>query len=501
MSEELSRQASRAKKSGRKTNRKRKWIIILAVILFIVGGPVTFAYLKTQDVFNKIHSKAEPSSSKAGVAKAETTYMADKPISLVLLGLDGRGQYGGNLTDVMLIMTLNPKTKKVTMLSIPRDTRAVIPGETNDQKINFVYKRGEMLREKAEQNGEEPEETGPSLVKKTLQSIYGIPVDNYITIDFEGFRQGIDALGGVEINVDRKLVYNDPTDGTSINLNPGLQTLNGKQALDFVRHRHDDRGLKYYSTDYERNDRQVAVIEAAMEKMKSFAGLASFFKVMDAVGENVKTDLSLEQMKALAMTFGKLDGSAVVKLENTGAYWDADTSRTLIPQETMDKNRLALQESIGLDASTVTGYNDSPSGGRSHAKKAPDSTDTEDKKERHKTTNKVEKGESSKSVKKETRHTDEEEPKKSVKKKKSEEEKTEEKNTNEKNINERKSSSDKKSTNKKDSELLDPDKPVSESVSTGEKESSRTIAPTPPESPKAPESPKTPSTRVETDNK
>lgn len=492
MSEELSRQASRAKKNARKANRKRKWIIILAVILFIVGGPVTFAYLKAQDVLNKIQSEAEPASSKAGVAKAEASYTTDKPISLVLLGKDTRGEYGGGLTDVMIIMTLNPQTKKVTMLSIPRDTRAVIPGETNDQKINFVYKRGEMLREKAEQNGEEPEETGTSLVKKTLESIYGIPINNYVTIDFEGFRQGIDALGGVEVNVDRKLVYNDPTDGTSINLEPGLQTLNGKQALDFVRHRHDDRGLKYYSTDYERNDRQVEVIQAAMEKMKSFAGLASFFKVMDAVGENVKTDLSLEQMKALATTFGKLDGSTIVKLENTDAYWDAGTSRTIIPQETMDKNRLALQESMGLDPSTVTRYNDSPSGGRGRAKKTLDSTDVEDKKERHKTTSKTEKSESSKSVKKETRHTDEEEPKKSTKKKKSDEETTEQKSTDE-----RKSSSDKKNTDKKDSELLDPDKPVSESVSTGEKDSGRTTAPTPPKSPKAPEEPKAPSTKVE----
>lgn len=188
-------------------------------------------------------------------------------------------------------------------------------------------------------------------------------------IDFEGFRKGIDALGGIEVNVDRRLVYHDPTDGTSIDLNPGLQTLNGKQALDFVRHRHDDRGLKYYSTDYERNDRQVAVIQAAMEKMKSFSGIANFFKVLDAVGENVKTDLSLEQMKALAMTFGKLDASSIVKLENTGVDWDAKTSRTIIPQETLDKNRVALQLSMGIDPSTVTSYNDSPAGGRTRSKK------------------------------------------------------------------------------------------------------------------------------------
>ncbi|WP_205628697.1 hypothetical protein, partial [Acinetobacter baumannii] len=86
-------------------------------------------------------------------------------------------------------------------------------------------------------------------------------------------------------------------------------------------------------------------------------------------GENVKTDLSIDQMKGLASTFGKLDGSNIVKLDNTDAYWDVKTSRTLIPQETMDKNRLALQQSMNMDPTTVTRYNDSPSGGRSRSEK------------------------------------------------------------------------------------------------------------------------------------
>ncbi|MBN6188133.1 LCP family protein [Aneurinibacillus sp. BA2021] len=491
MSEELSRQASRARKKARKANKKRKWIVILAVMLFIIGGSATAAYLKTQSFLHSIQEEAGPNKD-SGVAKAETAYAAEKPLSIVLLGKDTRGEYGGGLTDVMIIMTLNPDTKKVTMLSIPRDTRAVIPGETHDQKINAVYKRGELMREEAEQKGEQPEETGVSLVKKTLESIYGIPINNYVTIDFEGFRKGIDALGGVEVNVDRKLVYNDPTDGTSIHLEPGLQVLNGKQALDFVRHRHDDRGLKYYSTDYERNDRQVAVIRSAMEKMKSFSGLTNFFKVMDAVGENVKTDLSIDQMKGLASTFGKLDGSNIVKLDNTDAYWDVKTSRTLIPQETMDKNRLALQQSMNMDPTTVTRYNDSPSGGRSRSEKTLDASDESDKKE---------KGKSEKSAARTKKEQQDEgdTPKKSsahASKKKSEEDGTKGKSSSQ--TKERTSSANSSSKDSKDRELLDPDKPVSESVSTDDTSSSKPTAPTPPTAPKAPDVPKSPDTTIET---
>jgi LCP family protein required for cell wall assembly len=493
MSGNLSRKASWSKKKARKANRKRKWLTILSIMLFIVGGSATAVYLKFQNFFNGIQQDALPAiRDETGVAKAETAYEAEKPMSIVLLGKDTRGKYGGNLTDVMIVMTLNPQTKKITMLSIPRDTRAVIPGETSDQKINFVYKKGEMIREAAEQKGEQPEETGISLVKKTLESIYGVPINNYVLIDFEGFRKGIDALGGVNVNVDRKLVYHDPTDGTSIDLNPGQQTLNGKQALDFVRHRHDDRGLKYFSTDYERNDRQVAVIRAAMEKMKSFAGITNFFKVMDAVEGNVKTDLSFDQLKGLAMTFGKLDGSNVIKLENDGTEWDAEASRTIIPKETLDRNRLALQQSMGIDPSTVSHYNDSPAGGESGAKKTIDSA-VSDRKETDKTGSKTEK--SSKNMMNEKQHSNEEEPKKSTAKKKFTEEKSQQSKTD---GSKKSSGNDSTNSSKKDDNLLDPDKPVSESVSTEEPSDVGPTAPTHPESPKAPEAPKSPDTKVET---
>ncbi|MBR8661225.1 LCP family protein [Brevibacillus sp. NL20B1] len=85
------------------------------------------------------------------------------------------------------------------------------------------YVKDEIARRKAERNGQVPTETGETLVKKTLAGVLGIPIEHYISIDFEGFRSVIDELVGVEVNVDRKLYYNDPTDGTHFDLNPGVQ--------------------------------------------------------------------------------------------------------------------------------------------------------------------------------------------------------------------------------------------------------------------------------------
>lgn len=113
-------------------------------------------------------------------------------------------------TDVMIVAVANPTTKKVTMVSIPRDTRVKIQGYRGYHKINAVYAKGEVERRQAERNGQVPTETGETLVKKTLSGVLGIPIEHYISIDFEGFRSVIDELGGVEVNVRPQVVLQRP---------------------------------------------------------------------------------------------------------------------------------------------------------------------------------------------------------------------------------------------------------------------------------------------------
>jgi polyisoprenyl-teichoic acid--peptidoglycan teichoic acid transferase len=475
MEQRLSRKASYQKKNKpRNAKKKRRWLLIITIVLFIIGGSGAAAWWKVEGFLKSIQAEAEPGGSEPGVAKAETLYHAQEPMSIVVLGKDTRGKYGGGLTDVMILVTLNPQTKKVTMLSIPRDTNVVIPGEDTNRKINSVYKRGDQLREEGQAKGKQPEETGISLVKKTLESIYGVSVNNYVTVDFQGFRKVVDELGGLEVNVDRKLVYHDPTDGTSIDLAPGLQTLNGDQALGFVRHRHDDRGEKYFSTDYERNDRQQIVVKAAVDKMKSFAGITSFFSVLQAAGENIKTDLSTDQMKGIIGDFGKMDTNNIVSLENTGVDWDRANSRTVIPIETLNKNRLALQESMGVAPSTVTTYNDSPAGGSSRSKKKR--LDTQEKTSNLKET-------APQTKKKEKSAAAGEQTKKQTTKHAGSTDSTSSDTESKKHSDSGKTAGD---------NLLDPDKRVSESVPSDGPSNSGPEAPKTPEKPSEPASPEPP---------
>ncbi|WP_232699182.1 LCP family protein [Brevibacillus daliensis] len=178
-----------------------------------------------------------------------------QPISIAIVGKDTRKKGGSLNTDVIMVLVLEPTDKKMTLLSIPRDTKVKIPGYSRHYKVNSTYARGEIARNNAKSQKKPITVTGASLLKDTLSNLLGIPIQHYVLVDFEGFTKIIDQLNGIEVTVDKRMVYTDSTDGTHINLQPGTQLLNGKQALDYVRHRKDDRGSKYYSSDMDRNQK------------------------------------------------------------------------------------------------------------------------------------------------------------------------------------------------------------------------------------------------------
>jgi LCP family protein required for cell wall assembly len=343
-------------KPVRRRKARRLVALFAFAMLLVIGGVAGAIYWKYDSTMRKITQAGENATSP-GSQNLDPTYHSDKPISFVLLGRDTRPETGSLNTDVMIVAVANPVTKKVTMVSLPRDTRVKIPGYRGYRKINEVYADGEAERRKAERNGEVPTEDGISLTKKTLTELLGIPIQHYVTVDFEGFKAVIDELGGVEVNVDRKLVYDDPTDGTHINLEPGLQTLNGEQALGYVRHRHDNRGYKYYSSDFDRSRRQQEVIKAIVDKASSLNGLTKIFNIMDVGAEHIRTDLSREQIEGLAFDFKGLKSTSITVLDN-GAYWKSPY--TYLPKENLYAIRSALQAEMGLTSSVVAELNDSP---------------------------------------------------------------------------------------------------------------------------------------------
>ncbi|RNB77722.1 LCP family protein [Brevibacillus panacihumi] len=344
------------KKRGR-SGKLRRWFVFLSLfVLLLVGGVAGAVYWKIDNTLDTVTKPNDQFTSPVS-QNVDPTYSSTKPLSFVVLGMDSRPETGSMNTDVMIVAVANPETKKVTMVSIPRDTRVKIPGYRDYHKINSVYANGEADRRKAERNNKIPTEDGVSLTKKTLSEILGIPIDHYVAIDFDGFKAVIDELGGVEVNVDRKLVYDDPTDDTHINLNPGVQLLNGEQALGYVRHRHDNRGTKYYSSDFDRNRRQQEVIRAIVDKVGSLEGLTKVFTVMDVGAKHIHTDLSKDQIKGLAYDFKGFNANTVTALEN-GAFWSG--GYTYLEKEKLEAVRNSLQTEMGVSGKIVASLNNSP---------------------------------------------------------------------------------------------------------------------------------------------
>lgn len=178
-------------------------------------------------------------------------------------------------SDMLMMAHLDFAKKTVSLLSIPRDTRAHIPG-FGTTKINAAHQRG-----------------GPALSEQTVQENFGIPSDKYVALDFDGFEQAINILGGVDLAVDKKMDYDDNWGHLHIHLKPGMQHLDGAQAMGFVRFRHSD-------SDLVRTKRQQALLAALKAKLRSPQALAQIGPLLDTIDQHVNSDLTTDQKVALA---------------------------------------------------------------------------------------------------------------------------------------------------------------------------------------------------------
>lgn len=343
---------------------RRWWVWALVVLVLTVGGAVGYAMWRVDHALDKMAAGEQPGPD----VDADTIRSPndERPFTVLVLGVDTRPDLGFFNTDVMMLAVVNPKDRKVSLLSIPRDTRVMIPGY-GYAKINAAYAIGENRKVRAERSGKPVTDTGPSLVKKTVSGFFGLPVDHYVLLDFEAFKQMIDALGGIDIDVERRLVYHDPTDGTVIDLYPGLQHLNGEQALGYVRHRHDDRGVQYYSSDFDRNRRQQLVLQKVADKAKSFQGVTRFFTLLDIVSDHVKTDFTKNELKRVVSSFLGVGSEAITTIE-THPYWDS-IGYTFFPEDDLKRIRETLWRELNLDPNKASALLD-PANDQKPVKKA-----------------------------------------------------------------------------------------------------------------------------------
>lgn len=203
-------------------------------------------------------------------------------VNILLMGVDRRGMKNNGLprSDSMMLVSIDPITKRYDLFSILRDTYVDIPGN-GSSRINSAIVDG-----------------GPELAMKTVSQFTGLPVDRYVITDFEGFKALIDAVGGVELDVEKNMYYHDPTDKGvyDINLKKGLQQLDGNKALQYVRFRHDA------TSDYTRTERQRKLMAAVASQMKSGTTLIQLPNILKEITPYVQTNIgSMDMLKLSAL--------------------------------------------------------------------------------------------------------------------------------------------------------------------------------------------------------
>lgn len=203
---------------------------------------------------------------------------AQDNVSILILGVDDsekRDQGADNSrTDALLLATLNNKTKTVKLVSIPRDSYVYIPHIGYNDKINHAHARGGTLAS-----------------IETVEELFDIPIDYYLRVNFNAFIDIVDALGGIEAEVPYAMLEKDEFDRNTVNLQPGMQTLGGREALALARTRKQDN-------DIERGKRQQEIIQAIASKAASFTSISKYDDILSAVGNNMKTDMTFTEMKS-----------------------------------------------------------------------------------------------------------------------------------------------------------------------------------------------------------
>jgi LCP family protein required for cell wall assembly len=234
-------------------------------------------------------------------------------VNVLLIGVDvtlsnRRQVVNVSRADTLMLVSFDPQRGRVSGLSIPRDTRATIPG-VGVTKINAAYAFG-----------------GPGLTIRTVQELLGVPIHFYVKLGPESFARFIDAIGGIDIDVEKDMKYTDRWAGLYIDLKKGPQHLNGQQAMGYVRFRHDALG------DIARVERQQKMLLALFHKMKSTSAMVHAPQLLRTVVENTQTNMTARELISLGMFASKLDSSdflfATLPGTISGSDWEPDPVKT-----------------------------------------------------------------------------------------------------------------------------------------------------------------------------
>ncbi len=314
----------RVKKKKKRPILRRLFFLAL-VLLIGVGLYVGYVFYQTLEAANNSYDDLGREKSKL---RDNAVSISNDPVSILLLGVEDYSSGGkGGRSDTLMVATFNPADQTMKLLSIPRDTRVEVPGEGLD-KINHSFSKG-----------------GKELTIETVEDFLEIPIDYYATVNFDGFKNIVDIVGGITVDVPFDFEQNsDDPKAEKLQFFEGPMELNGRYALAYARMRLQDP-----NNDIGRNERQQQVVKAIIDEIASAGTLLKVDQLTDEVGKNVETNMKVSELLGFYQKYSGFSTSNIetIKLDGVGEYIGG-VSYWLPEEESIIKVQDELKGHLGI---------------------------------------------------------------------------------------------------------------------------------------------------------
>ncbi|MDT3925651.1 LCP family glycopolymer transferase [Staphylococcus saprophyticus] len=299
------------------------WFIGILVMLALIA--VIYLGYKIFSVGGSIHNPLD--RDKSSLRDKNVNLDDGDPFTIALFGVDSNAERnangGGQRSDTIMVLSVNPEKKTTEIVSIPRDTQADIVGKGTTEKINHAYAYG-----------------GPDMAVKSLEKLLNVPIYHYATIDMDGMQDMIDTVGGITVTSNATFSY----DGYQFTEGERSK-MDGKEAMAFIRSRKEDGA----GGDFGRQERQQLVIQGLANKLTSVSSITHFNSLMNHVEDNVKTDLSVGELNKVRSNYKdandnvnrhQLEGQGGI--QDDGLYYFVPSENSLNEIETNIKDNLGI---------------------------------------------------------------------------------------------------------------------------------------------------------------
>lgn len=267
---------------------KKILTIVLIVLIVLVVSFIGYTYY----ILSSINPKTDNNGDNSLPPK-EIDW--NKKINILLVGIDQRYEDEMSRSDTNLLLSIDPVNKKLTLISLPRDSLVTLPGYEGDEKLAHAHSYG-----------------GVPLLIKTVESILNIEIPYYVEVNFEGFKKMIDLIGGITIDVEKDMDYESYLGDVKIHLKKGLQHLNGEKALEYVRFRMDETG------DIGRMERQQKFIKAVIKQALEISNTLRLQKALLELKNWVKTNLEPTQIIKLGLIIKNIQDEDMISMTLPG---------------------------------------------------------------------------------------------------------------------------------------------------------------------------------------